>query len=47
LTSVQQPIAEMGRIAISLAERAAQDGHVEDVVLEPRLLVRSSTGPAQ
>jgi DNA-binding LacI/PurR family transcriptional regulator len=47
LTSVQQPIAEMGRIAISLAERAAQNGHVEDVVLQPRLLVRSSTGPAR
>ena len=47
LTSVQQPIAQMGRIAISLAERAAQNGHVEDVVLQPRLLVRSSTGPAR
>src|SRR5688572_21089760 len=47
LTSVQQPIAEMGRIAISLAERAAQNGRVEDVVLQPRLLVRSSTGPAR
>ena len=47
LTSVQQPIAEMGRIAISLAERAAHDGHTEDVVLEPRLLVRSSTRPVR
>ena len=47
LTSVQQPIAEMGRIAIDLAERAAQDGHIEHVVLEPRLLDRSSTGPVR
>jgi DNA-binding LacI/PurR family transcriptional regulator len=43
LTSVRQPIAEMGRIAISLAERASQTGEVEHVVLEPELLVRSST----
>lgn len=43
LTSVRQPIAEMGRIAISLAERASQAGEVEHVVLEPELLVRSST----
>lgn len=45
LTSVQQPIAEMGRIAINLAERAAHDGHVEHVILQPQLLVRSTTGP--
>lgn len=44
LTSVQQPIAEMGRIAISLAERASQHGEVEHVILQPQLLVRSSTG---
>ena len=47
LTSVQQPIAEIGRIAISLAEAAAQNDRVEQVVLQPRLLVRSSTGPAR
>lgn len=46
LTSVQQPITEMGRIAINLAERGAH-GHVDHVVLEPRLLVRSSTGQAR
>ena len=45
LTSVQQPIAEMGRIAIRLAEQAANDGTIEHVVLRPQLLVRSSTGP--
>ena len=39
--------AEMWRIAINGAERVAQDGHIEQVVLEPRLLVRSSTGPAR
>jgi len=44
LTSVQQPIAEMGRIAIRLAEQAANGGEVEHVVLQPQLLVRSSTG---
>lgn len=44
LTSVLQPITEMGRIAIELAERAVEDGTVEHVVLEPTLLVRSSTG---
>jgi DNA-binding LacI/PurR family transcriptional regulator len=45
LTSVQQPIAEMGRIAIRLAEQAANDGSIEHVVLQPKLLVRSSTRP--
>jgi len=47
LTSVQQPITEMGRIAINLAERGAKSGHVDHVVLQPRLLVRSSTGRAR
>jgi len=47
LTSVQQPIAEMGRIAIDLAELAAQNGRVEHVVLQPELIVRSSTGPVR
>jgi DNA-binding LacI/PurR family transcriptional regulator len=47
LTSVQQPIAEMGRIAIRLAEQAANGGPVEHVVLQPQLLVRSSTGPVR
>ena len=36
LTTVRQPIAEMGRIAIDLAEKAANGGPVEHVVLEPR-----------
>jgi DNA-binding LacI/PurR family transcriptional regulator len=33
----------MGRIAISLAERASQNGEVEHVILQPELLIRSST----
>lgn len=47
LTSVQQPIGEMGRLAITLAERVSQGGAVEHIVLEPQLLIRSSTGPVR
>ncbi|NQX12111.1 LacI family DNA-binding transcriptional regulator [Microbacteriaceae bacterium VKM Ac-2855] len=47
LTSVQQPIDVMGRLAITLAEEAAANGRVDHVVLEPQLLVRASTGPAR
>jgi DNA-binding LacI/PurR family transcriptional regulator len=47
LTSVQQPIAEMGRIAIRLGEQAANGGPVEHVVLQPQLLIRSSTRPVR
>lgn len=47
LTSVQQPLPEMGRLAIRLAEQAANGGAVEHVVLQPQLLVRSSTGPVR
>jgi len=47
LTSVQQPISEIGRLAIHLAEQAANGGLVEHVVLQPQLLVRSSTGPVR
>ena len=46
LTTVRQPIADMGNIAIDLAEKKAADGSVEHVVLTPDLLVRASTaGP--
>lgn len=46
LTTVRQPIAEMGSIAIELAEKKAADGSAGHIVLEPELLVRSSTaGP--
>jgi DNA-binding LacI/PurR family transcriptional regulator len=47
LTSVRQPITEMGRIAIELAEQGADSGRAEHVVLRPRLLIRSSTGVAR
>jgi DNA-binding LacI/PurR family transcriptional regulator len=47
LTTVRQPIADMGSIAIDLAEQKAADGSVGHVVLEPELLVRASTaGPS-
>lgn len=46
LTTIRQPIADMGSVAIELAEKKAADGSVGHVVLEPELLVRSSTtGP--
>lgn len=44
LTSVRQPITEMGRTAIDLARRAVDSGQIEHVVLEPTLLIRASTG---
>lgn len=43
LTTIQQPIADMGSIAIDLAEKKAADGAVEHVLLTPQLLVRDST----
>lgn len=47
LTTVSQPIADMGHIAIDLAEKKAADGSVNHVVLTPQLLVRASTaGPS-
>jgi DNA-binding LacI/PurR family transcriptional regulator len=46
LTTICQPIADMGHIAIDLAEKKAADGSVNHVVLTPQLLVRASTaGP--
>jgi LacI family transcriptional regulator len=46
LTTISQPIADMGHIAIDLAEKKAADGSVNHVVLTPQLLVRASTaGP--
>jgi DNA-binding LacI/PurR family transcriptional regulator len=43
LTTVRQPIADMGSIAIELAEKKAADGSAGHIVLEPELLVRAST----
>ena len=46
LTTIRQPIADMGNIAIDLAEKKAVDGSVDHVVLTPELLVGASTaGP--
>ncbi|RAX21317.1 LacI family transcriptional regulator [Actinomyces sp. Z5] len=43
LTSVRQPITEMGATALAVAQRVAEGAPVEHVVLEPDLLIRSST----
>ena len=43
LTTIRQPIADMGDIAIDLAEKKAADGTVDHVVLSPSCLVRAST----
>ncbi|MFI1756721.1 LacI family DNA-binding transcriptional regulator [Streptomyces sp. NPDC020571] len=43
LTSVRQPITDLGRIAIELGEALIAGGPPDHVVLEPSLLLRSST----
>ncbi|PYY39702.1 LacI family DNA-binding transcriptional regulator [Curtobacterium sp. MCPF17_046] len=43
LTSVRQPITDLGRIAIELGETLIAGGPPDHVVLEPSLLIRSST----
>ncbi|CAM5495373.1 LacI family transcriptional regulator OS=Streptomyces tendae OX=1932 GN=F3L20_16525 PE=4 SV=1 [Streptomyces tendae] len=43
LTSVRQPITDLGRIAIELGEALIAGGPPDHVVLEPSLLIRSST----
>ncbi|MBB3664594.1 LacI family transcriptional regulator [Prauserella sediminis] len=43
LTTVRQPIADMGAIAIDLAEQLLNDGEAQHVVLTPDLLIRAST----
>ena len=43
LTTIRQPIADMGNIAMDLAEKKTADGSVGHVVLQPELLVRAST----
>jgi LacI family transcriptional regulator len=47
LTTVRQPVAEMGRTAVSLLLRQLRNRHIEPlrVELETRLVVRDSTGP--
>jgi DNA-binding LacI/PurR family transcriptional regulator len=43
LTTIRQPIAEMGGLALDLAEKKAAEGVVDHVVLAPEMLERSST----
>lgn len=43
LTTIRQPIADMGAIAIDLAEKKAADGSVNHVILTPKIIVREST----
>ena len=43
LTSVRQPITDLGRIAIELGETLIAGDPPDHVVLEPSLLIRSST----
>ena len=43
LTTISQPIADMGNIAIDLAEKKAVDGSVDHVLLTPELLVGATT----
>ena len=43
LTSVRQPITDLGRIAIELGESLIADSPPDHVVLKPTLLIRSST----
>jgi DNA-binding LacI/PurR family transcriptional regulator len=43
LTTVAQPLADLGRFAVELAERFAATGVIEHIELVPELLVRGST----
>jgi len=47
LTTIRQPLAEMGRIAVSLLTRLLDNQRLEalHVELATRLVVRESTGP--
>lgn len=47
LTTIRQPIADLGSFAIDLAEKKAADGSAEHMVLAPELLVRASTAGPQ
>ncbi len=48
LTTVRQPLAEMGRMAVNLLIRQLQDQRIEalHVELATRLAIRESTAPA-
>ena len=47
LTTVRQPLAEMGRIAVSLLLRQIEDHRIEPmrVELETTLVIRESSAP--
>jgi LacI family transcriptional regulator len=47
LTTVRQPLAEMGRMAVNLLVRQLQNQRIEalHVQLETKLVVRESTAP--
>jgi LacI family transcriptional regulator len=49
LTTVRQPLAEMGRMAISLLLRLLENQRVEglNVELQTRLVIRDSTAPSR
>ncbi len=48
LTTVRQPLAEMGRIAVSLLTRLLENHHIEALHIElaTKLVIRASTAPA-
>jgi len=48
LTTVRQPIESMGRSAVALlvGQMDAKDTNAEELLFEPELVVRGSTGPA-
>jgi LacI family transcriptional regulator, repressor for deo operon, udp, cdd, tsx, nupC, and nupG len=48
LTTVRQPIESMGKSAVALlvSQMEATVGHAEELLFEPELVVRGSTGPA-
>lgn len=43
LTTVRQPIADLGKIALDLAEKLHRTGEAQHIVLAPELLIRAST----
>jgi LacI family repressor for deo operon, udp, cdd, tsx, nupC, and nupG len=48
LTTVRQPIESMGKSAVALlvSQMETTVGHAEELLFEPELVVRGSTGPA-
>lgn len=48
LTTIEQPMVDLGRTAVSLLLERIEDGRTEarHVVLPPRLVVGSTTGPS-